>query len=137
MIILIQSPAGKETILCDGPGRGLERMVGPLSDGCEIDDQRNGQPSEALRAASIAYYDRGNGRVAMSFQVTRECVSASAAFVWQIAFHANCVRSGKLYMIQDTFKALFPTALLNLKTKPLGVTRIITFSIQAGAPTLA
>ena len=137
MQILIKSPAGDETILCDGPARGLDLMQGPLSDGVEIDDQHNFQESGALRAAAIVYYDRGNGRVATGFQVARESASAAAGHAFQMQFHLTCVRAGALYIIQDDGKWLFPTAVLNFKSKPMGVTRLYTFTIQAGAPTIA
>jgi hypothetical protein len=137
MRILIKATAasgnGAETVLCDGPTRGVNLMMGPLAEGCEIDDQHNIQPAEGLRWASTAYHDRLNAKVAISFQVVREHISPAAAHAWQIQFHKTCVRSGTLY-ISEGGLATFPNAVLNLRTKPLGVSRLITFTITAGAP---
>jgi len=140
MRILIKDASNNQTILCDGPGRGLDRNTGPL-DGIMFDDQINVQPGEILRAASAKAWNRGNKRTQVGFRISREMASANAAHVWQAAFHAQCIRAGMIEFTgvdsngTERSFTLSDAVISNIKTTPLGVTRLVEFSIVGGAIT--
>jgi hypothetical protein len=138
MRILIKHPdTGVETVLCDGPGRGVDRNCGPL-DGLSIDDQVNVQPAEFIRATESKYFNRGNQHTGMSFRVARECQSMVAAHAWQVGFHAGCVRNGTIRLIEQDANGVTQLVRIEnavitaIKTTPMGVTRIVEFNIVGG-----
>ncbi len=138
MRILIKAADNSETVLCDGPGRGPDRNHGPMNDGLIIDDQVVSQVAEFLRATASKVYNRKNQRVSVAFRIARECASIIAAHSWQLTFHAGCIRSGTIHLIEvdsnGTEKRIkIPDAVITtIKTTPLGVTRVVEFSIIGG-----
>jgi len=138
MRIIIKDPvSGAETILCDGPGRGLDRNHGPL-DGLMIDDQVATQVAEFLRSDTVQAYNRRNQRTAISFRVVRESASAMAAHAWQLAFHAGCLRSGTLHLTETSAQGstsaikIGNAVIQSIKTTPMGCSRMIDFNIVGG-----
>jgi hypothetical protein len=138
MRILIKHPeTSVETVLCDGPGRGVDRNTGPL-DGLAIDDQVNVQPAEFIRAAEGKFFNRGNQRTSLTFRVARECRDIVAAHAWQVGFHAGCVRNGTVRLTETDTNGLTQVVRIEnavitaIKTTPMGVTRIIEFNIVGG-----
>ncbi len=138
MRILIKAADNSETVLCDGPGRGQDKNHGPLNDGLIIDDQVVPQVAEFLRATAAKAYNRQNQRVSVAFRIARECASIIAAHSWQLAFHAGCIRSGTIHLIEVDANGVekrvkIPNAVITaIKTTPLGVTRSVEFSIIGG-----
>ena len=138
MRILIKHPTtNAETVLCDGPGRGVDVMIGPL-DGMAIDDQIATQLAEFLRAAEAKAYNRLNQRTNIAFRVARESASLVAAHAWQLQFHANCLRNGTLHLTETSTNGASTTVkvlnavITSIRTTPLGVTRLIDFTIVGG-----
>lgn len=138
MRILIKALDNTETVLCDGPGRGTNKNHGPLNDGLVIDDNVVAQVAEFLRASAAKAFNRKNQQTRVAFRIARECDSIIAAHSWQLAFHAGCIRSGTIHLIEvdanGTEKRVkIPDAVITaIKTTPLGVTRIVEFSITGG-----
>lgn len=136
-ILIKHATTNAETVLCDGPGRGADRMAGPL-DGLSIGDDVSGQVAEFLRATEIKAWNRQNQRTALSFRVARECASAVAAHAWQLAFHAGCIRAGTVHLIETSSSGSTQTVkianavITSIRTTPLGVTRVVEFSIVGG-----
>lgn len=138
MRISIKHPdTAVETVLCDGPGRGVDRNVGPL-DGLSIDDQVSVQPIEIMRAAQSKFINRGNQRTSLTFRVARECRDIVAAHAWQVSFHAGCVRNGTIRLTetntngQNQVVQIENAVIVSIKTSPLGVSRLIEFNIVGG-----
>jgi len=139
MRILIKHPTtSAETVLCDRPARGLDRMVGPL-EGVPIRDQIAAQVAPRLRAETVLTWNRKNKQIQISFKVAREMASLNAAAVWQVAFHAACLREGVVHFIEadaagtETRFTLSNALITDINTTPLGVTRIVEFAIIGGA----
>lgn len=137
MRIVIKSATNAETVLCDGPGRGLDKLWGPINDSGGIDDAIMFDSQKRMRAAATRTVNRGNKAISMTVMVSRQCGSIPAAFAWQMQFHATCIRSGEIYFAtQDpagnsvTWK--LTSAGLNLRTTPVGATRVVTYTIQGG-----
>lgn len=128
----------RETVLCDGPGRGLDLNIGPLDDGVVIEDVVTAQSVEFLRAAAGKAYNRGNQRTSLSFRIARECSSALAAHTWQVAFHSSCLRSGTLRLTETTATGsrkevrIENAVITAIRSTPRGVTRFVEFTIIGG-----
>ena len=138
MRILIKDSANNQTVLCDGPGRGTDLSIGPL-DGVSFDDQVVAQISERFRADAIVAYNRKNKRTSVVFKIARESTSLNAAHVWQMTFHSTCIRAGTVEFSETNSSGVTVTVslanalIIGIKTTPLGVTRIVEFSIIGGA----
>lgn len=138
MKIIIKDTLNLETVLCDGPGRGRDRNVGPLDDGVVIDDQVTMQLAEYLRAPAAKAFNRKNQRTSIAFRVSRECESLTAAHAWQVSFHSSCIRAGTLILIETLASGaekrvnVPDVVITSIKTNPLGVTRLVTFQIVGG-----
>lgn len=137
MRILIKSATKAETVLCDGPGRGPDKMWGPLNNSGAIDDTVLIDPQQGMRAPSIRMVNRLNRSINMTLVVSRQCASIPAAFAWQMDFHATCIRAGDIFFTEadtsgNTVTWKLTTAVLNIATTPMGATRVVTFTIQGG-----
>lgn len=132
MIITIKAvaPLSGETRLCDGPGRGLDRAVGPI--GLGFSEQRNIGMRQPIRAKSATPLDRGCARLTIEFSVSRECASLAAANAWTFNHRRLCVRAGTLYIVQDTLTETYPNAVLTIKScQAVGVSVQTSYSIVA------
>jgi hypothetical protein len=138
MRIVIKDSANNQTVLCDGPGRGADKNIGPL-DGISFDDQIVTQVAEYLRQSAIQAFNRGNKRTQVQFRVVREMASVNEAHTWQVAFHSACIRQGTVQFIETSNSGVQHTyslanaVIAGIRSTPLGVSRIVEFTIIGGA----
>ena len=142
MRIIIKDPiTSAETVLCDGPGRGLDKNVGPLNEGVLVDDQVIFQVAEGCRWESVKVFNRKNRRTSTTFRISRECSSSLAAHSWRLEFHGRCIRFGTIIMTETSGSGVAKTirienAGLNFKPTPMGVSTLIDFNIIGGPLTI-
>lgn len=130
MIITIKAvaPNSGETRLCDGPGRGLDKSVGPSGFG--FGEQRNIDMSQPIRALNAIPLDRGNSRLSLTFTIARQCSSMSAATNWAWNHRRLCVRAGTLYITQDNITETYPNTVLIIQScAVMGVSVQVTYNI--------
>jgi hypothetical protein len=97
MRILMKSGT-TESLLVDGPHRGVNKQVGPSA--LRIVAETQVDPKMRLRASYQVPVDRGNIGISVSFGMRRECSSHSAAAAWLLRHISTVLRSGTLYLIQ-------------------------------------
>lgn len=126
------------TILCEkAGGREKNKLIG-LSDAV-IESPQSMQIATAIRAANVKVYDRLNRQFKLTYGASIECDSAVTAFIWEIEFHANCVRSGTLSItVKDDatgYTRKYTVAdcgLENIKTTQTGATVRIAYTLTGG-----
>jgi len=139
MRITIKDANNQVTVLCDGPERGTDRNVGPLSPGVGTDDDLSIQTAERFRAASVKNWNRLNRKTGKTLIVSREMSSLQAAELWCLQFTRDCIRTGTMIFTETDAQGNQATFTLNdaaipkIKITPMGVTRQITFTIIGGA----
>ena len=138
MRILIKDAANNQTVLCDGPGRGINLMCGP--DGLASGDQPQIQQAPRFRAASMLFFNRGNLANKFAFSVIREMPDMRAAILWHVTFQRDCIRAGTVQFIETDQNGVQQTAqlqnaMLSLQIQPLGVSRKIAFTLEGGVLT--
>lgn len=139
MRIVIKNTANTaETVLCDGPSRGLDRNVGPI-DTMPAASRVKIQPSERFRAATIQHFNRLNRSSARTLTVVREMSSRQAAARWQLEHEMTCIRTGTIeFTEQDGAGNLLVWRLRDagipeIQFVPMGVSYQITYTILGGA----
>lgn len=122
-----------ETILCDGPAKGLNLWVGP--DGLSIDGQIQAQVQPFLRADSVKVWNRKNQQISVSFRCRRDCGSVEAAEAFIIQFYATCKRGTQLVMASGatTQIKINNAAMPGLKLTHIGVLVLAEFAIVGGS----
>jgi len=95
MVIKITPATGSAVTLIDGPGRAVDKTMGPLvgmagSVGTPVQDRR------PVRKAFAKPLQRGGSGGTLSFSGVRLCASQDAARTWLIGHLADCPKSGTL-----------------------------------------
>ena len=122
-----------ETILCNGPSKGLDLWVGP--DGLVINGNLNAQVQPFLRAASVKVWNRNNHKVSVSFRCRRDCGSIDAAEAFIVQFYSSCKRGTQLVLASGTTtqikinNAVMP----DLKLSHIGVLVLAEYTIVGGS----
>jgi len=138
-IIIKNSSSAAETILCDGPARGVDRNLGPIN--LQFAAPVTAQVAGALRATAVQVHNRKNQRTIISFSIVRRFTSRRAAWYWQITHGRDCVREDTLllYPTDDSGAATKITVsncvLSTLTIQNQGVTLKIDYQLTGGAVT--
>lgn len=142
MRIVIKDAGNNQTVLCDGPARGLDLLVGPLVPGVSCSSATSVQAAPRFRAATTLFFDRLNRSVALQFSVSREMASLQAAESWQLAFLASVIRAGTVYFFESDAGGnqlqwrLLNAVIAEIGFTPMGVTREVRYTINGGSLTL-
>ncbi len=137
MRIVIKDVDNNQTVLCDGPERGLDRNQGPLT-GITANSRIVIQPAQRFRADFLKHFNRLNRSSSRQLRVVREMQSMQAAELWQLQCEAQTIRDGTIEFAEsDGVGNVFKFALLNaaipeIAFVPMGVSREIIYTIVGG-----
>ena len=124
------------SVLCDGPTRDLNKSSGPAP-GMRIQGKIGQQTAEALRAADIRIFPRGNRRTTASFEVIRLLASPDAAEEWAWLHPASVVTSGTLVIVLSVATLNMPTTVLDVDCLPMGASVKISYTAVGGGLVVA
>lgn len=141
MRIIIKDPVtAAETVLCDGPGRGLDRSQGP-TDRMPVGRRINVQPLERARQTAKQFVSRFNAEHPISFSISRQAASAAAARVWYWNHLKNCLTAGTVIMSESAGGRVVTVTIADCVISDIsggtyGVHIDVTYQIQGGALTI-
>ncbi len=139
MRIILKSGTTEAT-LCHGATQGaVDKHVGPTA--LRVSGPVQTQPAAAMRAVTATPYNRGNKVVRVSFQVVRQCASASAAEKFCFQYQRDVLRAGTLHIFAESSAGAYEimqlanTVLDDVQAEQIGVTVLITYTLSGGALT--
>lgn len=139
MRIILKTAANTEHILCDGAQPVVGKHCGPQD--LRVSGPIQAQVAQALRATNATPYNRGNKVVRVSWSVTRECPSASAAEKFCFTYQRDLARAGTIAILAEGAagaidKLTLANAVIDdVQCQHIGCSVIITYTVSGGALT--